>query len=75
MQEFEAAVSERKQDFRSGGGKVTERVRVSPDTLKFKDVDESRWEKGTQASLKGLIPSHRSLTTFVKQKRINEKSR
>ncbi len=28
------------------GGKVKERARVSPDTLEFKDIDESLWEKG-----------------------------
>jgi hypothetical protein len=39
-------VGGRKHDFRSGGGKVTERVRVSSDTLDFKDIDESLWEKG-----------------------------
>jgi hypothetical protein len=47
-QEYEAVVGGRKHDFRSGGGKVTERVRVSPDTLDFKDVDESLWDKGAQ---------------------------
>lgn len=46
MQEFEIVVDGRKQDFRSGGGKITERVRVSADTLEFKDIDESLWDGG-----------------------------
>jgi hypothetical protein len=47
VKDYESVVGGRKHDFRSGGGKVTERVRVSSDTLDFKDIDESLWEKET----------------------------
>jgi len=55
VKEYESVVGDRKDDFRSCGGKVTERVRVSPETKDFMDVDESLWENETDQRKRVLM--------------------
>lgn len=55
LKEYNLVVNRRKAEFRRLGGKVVERVRVAPDTLTFKDLDATLWEKETDKKKAFLI--------------------